>query len=235
MELTVNDLKRALRSRLWVIVGVSGFCLAPAQADDFQITLLPTTTNINAGSSGSFEVLLTDEIGGAGVTIGAFNFALKSTSTDVTFTDANDSTTATGYMATSYIFSGNSLADAFFGGDLTIQTSPELIGTDFAYIPGSGTTMTGGETLALGEVLFDVSPTAPTETVDISFDESPAGTALSDPSDNNIPIASFTGATINITGGTTSMPEPSFFLILVGVMLLFLPILRMLHLTRKTN
>ena len=235
MELTVKDLKQALRSRLLVIVGVSGFCLAPAQADDFQITLLPTTTNINAGSSGSFEVLLTDEIGGAGVTIGGFNFALQSTSTDVTFTDANDSTTATNYIFAPYIFTGNSLADALFGGDLTGQTSPELTATDIALTAGSGTPMTAGETLALGEVLFDVSPTAPTGPVDISFDESPAGTSLSDSSGNNIPIASFTKSTINITGGTTSMPEPSFFLILVGVTLLFLPILRMLHLTKRTN
>jgi hypothetical protein len=201
--------------------------LTPAQADDFQITLQPTTNSINAGSSGSFEVLLTDEIGGAGVTIGGFEFALQSTGTDLTLADANDST------ATSYIFSGNSFSDVFFGGDLTIQTSPELIATDFALAPGTGTTMTGGETLALGEVLFDVSPTAQTETVDIGFDLS--NTNLSDPDASNIPIASVTGAAINITGGTTSMPEPPFFLILFGVTLLFLPILRMLHLTRKTN
>jgi hypothetical protein len=227
MNFTVKDLKQALRSRLLVIAGVSGFCLAPAQADDFQITLLPTTNNITAGSSGSFEVLITDEIGGTGVTIGGFNFALQSTSTDVTFTDANDS------AVTSYIFSGNSFDDVFTSGNLTVQTSPELIATDFALAPGSGTTMTGGETLALGEVLFDVSPTAPTETVDIGFDLS--NTNLSDRDANNIPIASVTGASINIFGGSTSMPEPSFFLILVGVTLLFLPILRRLHLTRKTN
>jgi hypothetical protein len=95
--------------------------------------------------------------------------------------------------------------------------------------------MTGGETLALGEVLLDVSPTAQTETVEIGFDL--ANTNLSDDDlvPNNIPIASVAEAAIYITGGTTSMPEPSFFLILVGVTLLFLPILRMLHLTKRTN
>jgi hypothetical protein len=225
MELTVRALKQALRYRLLVIVAFSGFCLTPAQADDFQITLLPTTNNINAGSSGSFEVLLTDEIGGTGVTIGGFNFALQSTSTDVTFTDANESTAAP------YIFSGYSE----FGPDITFATSPELIANDIASNPNGGTALFGGDTVALGEVYFDVSPTAPSETVSITFDESPAGTVLSDSSGYNIPIASFTGATLNITGGTTSMPEPSFFLILVGMMLLFLPILRMLHLTKRTN
>jgi hypothetical protein len=229
-ELEENDKEAEMiigrRIRGWAgiwflaIVGVSSVCLRVAHADVLQFTIVPPTTNIAAGGAGSFEVLLTNEVGGMGTVIGAFTFSLQSANPDVTFTGANTSTTDP------YIFSGNSFEDTFNGGDLTVQTSPRLIASDLALMPGSGTLIMGGQSLALGEVSFAVSATAPTESVAIDFFDT-FGTTLADPSGNSVPIGGLTGGSIDITGGGSVVPEPSLSL-LVGMMALILTLCRVL-------
>ncbi len=176
-----------------------------ARADNLELTLQFASTTVSAGGTGSFDVILTDEGGGSGVTIAGFDFELQSSSSDLVLTDANTSTSAA-----PYIFSTQSL----FGPDITIQTTPELIADDIA--GSGGTTLTAGDTIALGEVLFDVSATAPTEMVNIQFDIGPSDvTDLSDPNENNVPISSATGGTVDIIG--TKVPEPSTLMMLLSV------------------
>jgi hypothetical protein len=215
MERRVSSYRPPIRWLLGIAIVGSLFSTS-ARADVFKITLVPTPISISAGASGSFEVLLTDEAGGTGATIAGFDFTLQSTSTDLTFTGATDNTTTT------YIFSGGY---SLFSPDLAIGTSPELIASDVYAIPGSGAAMSGGQTFALGEVYFNVSPTAATESIGVNFDAS--FTDLSDASGNAVPIASMTGALVNVTGAVTPMPEPSFYLMFIGGTLLFLPIIRM--------
>jgi hypothetical protein len=166
-----------------------------ARADTLDLSL-QSPISVAAGGAGSFDVLLTDA-SGTGVTIAGFDFELAASNSDVTLTGANTS-------ASPYIFSGNSFADTFVGGDLTIQTSPDLIANDIAI--SGGTFLTAGDTVDLGQVTFTVSSTAPTETVDIEFG---SFTDLSDPSGNPISISGMTGGSIDITGATTTVPEPS--------------------------
>lgn len=189
------------------------FCFAPAWADVLNIYVQPSVTYANPGGSGSFDILLTDENGGTGVKIAGFEFGLKSTSPDVTFVNANTS-------LAEYIFRGNSFVHSN-SLDLALQTSPELIALDATEVPGSFVTLMGGQTVDLGKVLFDVSPTAPTEMVGINVDA--FNTNLSDQNAEGVAISSLTGGTIKIPI-PTAVPEPSPFLMLLSVPLLFLRI-----------
>ena len=179
------------------------FFPGPAKADSLDLSLADLPSSVSAGDTGSFEVILTDVSGTSGVTIGGFDFELDTTSSDVTLTDANTST------SDPYIFAGNSLVNAFFLGDLVVS-NPPLIANDEAL--SGGTMLTAGQSVALGEVFFSVSPTASTEQIGIDF--LPDFTDLSDPAGDAISIDSAIGGTLNIVGSTT-VPEPSS-----GVMLL---------------
>jgi len=185
-----------------VVLFAMGTVLTPQvlQADVVGLSIFQPIS-ATAGGIGSFDVLLTDLSGTTGVTVGGFNFELQTSSGDVTLASANTSTVSP------YIFSGNSFSDTYFSGSITIQTSPDLIASDSVLIPFSGTPLSAGETVALGSVLFDVAPRAPTETVQVNFGGS---TNLSDPNGNPIPIGALTGGDIDITAATTAAtPEPS--------------------------
>jgi PEP-CTERM motif len=158
------------------------------------VTAAPGTTG------GTFDVLLTDS-GSAGVSVAGFSFEIQSSNPAITFTGAFTSTaTAT------YIFNGNSL----FGPEIDTQTTPSLIAQDLA---ASGSTiLNSGDVVGLGQVFFNVSPTATPGPVTVSFTGGLAGNDLSDPAGANIPINTFTSGTINIT----STPEPSSLLMLLA-------------------
>jgi hypothetical protein len=96
-------------------------------------------------------------------------------------------------MVPGYIFSGNSL----FGPNLTDSGSipTDLTASDIA-ASGIGYFLGGGASIDLGEVLFDVSPTTPTEMANVQFVSGIFNTDLSDPSGGNIPINTETGGTI---------------------------------------
>jgi hypothetical protein len=69
-----------------------------------------------------------------------------------------------------------------------------------------------GATVGLGHILFDVSATAPSQTVPVTFAAFPA-TGLSDHLSNHVPIESVAGGQINITG--TAVPEPASLALLL--------------------
>lgn len=200
------------RSGVLLLAGLAGGVFTSQGRADTLVVSIQQPISVTAGTSGGFDVFLTD-VSGPGVVIAGFNFELDSASTDVTF---NDATTA----ATTYIFQGNSFADTFLGGDIAIGTSPNLTASDSVSIPFTGTTIAGGTTMALGHVLFTTSAGSPVESVAISF----GVTNLSDPNGVDIPITRLTSGTINITA--TTVPEPSSWFLLFGVMLVLIPLLR---------
>jgi len=195
------------------------FCSGAVRADILQVSVQSPISAI-AGSSGGFDVYLTDlSSNTAGVTIGGFSFELQTSSPDVVLTSAS-----TGSLSP-YIFSGNSFVDTYLGGNLTAQTSPDLIALDFAAIPNTGTLLSDGQTLALGRVFFNVSAGAPTENVSLSFVNS-FNTLLTDPFGNPLSISSLNGGTMNVTGSTAPVPDGSSWLLLLTAILLVWPRLR---------
>jgi hypothetical protein len=180
------------------------YCL-PTRADVLAISI-QSPLSVKAGDSGDgFDVLLTN-VSGPAVSIAAFTFEISTTSTDITFTDAN-----TGTLAAPYIFSGNSL----FGPDITVaNTGQDLSAGDLFSVFASDITLGTGATVALGHILFDVSTKAPTESVGVTLAAFPA-TSLSDDLLNNIPISTLTGSQVNISGGATIIPEPSSLILLL--------------------
>lgn len=182
---------------------------APAVHADGLIVSLSSLSNVAAGSTGnSFDVLLTNS-GGSDVSIDGFFFGVSSSSADVTFTDANtSSTTAT------YIFDGDSL----FGPDIIGpgSTATDISGSDIGL---SSFDLTPGTTVALGHVLFHISPSAPTQTVTFNLDAFP-GTSLSDEAGADIPIATLNGGQFEIIGNSAPVPQPATLLLLVP----FLPV-----------
>ena len=176
--------------------------------------------NANSGTSGGFDVYLSNlSAGTSGVTIGGFSFELQSSSGDVVLNSASTATTLP------YIFAGNSFADDFFGGDLTIQNTPDLIALDFASAPNTGTLIQDGQTVAIGHVSFSVLASAPTELVPLTFVNG-AYTTLSDPFANAIPINSLTGGNVSITATVSAVPESPAWSLLLVVLLILAPRLR---------
>ncbi len=178
-----------------------------AHADGLTVSLSPLS-DVAAGSTGNdFDVLLTNTSGSA-VSIEAFFFEILSSSSDVTFTDA---TTASG---TPYIFG----ADSLFGPDIIgpSSTATDLNASDLDLL--GSVALDPGTTLALGHVLFDISPTALTQGVNFSLAGFP-GTSLADDLGNDIPIQNFTGGKFEINAPVAPVPEPaSLALLLIGLL-----------------
>src|ERR1035437_2132259 len=179
---------------------------ALARADVLTVSLSPLS-NVAAGSTGdSLDVLLRNTSGPA-VSIEGFFFELLASSPDVTFTDA---TTTTG---TGYIFGAGSL----FGPDIIGpgSTPQDLSGSDLD--SAGSVSLASGATVALGHVLFNVSPTALTPTVNFPLAGFP-GTSLADDSGNNVPITTLNGGQFQINGAPAPVPEPSTLILLFTVM-----------------
>jgi hypothetical protein len=188
---------------LAAVVVLCLFAAAPAHADGLTVSLSPLS-DVAAGSTGnSFDVLLTNSSGSA-VSIEAFFFEVQSSSSDVAFTDA---TTASG---TPYIFG----ADTLFGPDIIGpgSTATDLNASDLDLL--GSISLDAGATVALGHVLFDVSPTALTQ--DVSFDLAGfPGTSLADDFGNDVPIQTFIPGQFGIEGAVAPVPEPSTLPLLV--------------------
>jgi hypothetical protein len=187
----------------------AAFTCSPAGATTFSIQ--PSAVSASPGSSGNaFDVVLTNN-GPGSITVGIFAFEVSVTDADVNLTGADFST-----GATAYIFAGHSF-DQDNSLPLNLPSSGQTLDASDSYdISGSGVTLTSGESLALGEVLYSVSPTAVAGPVTVSFTGTPSvsdGNNLSDPSFNAINVDTFTSGTITIT-----TPEPSsIFLTLAGM------------------
>ena len=112
--------------------------------------------------------------------------------------------------ATPYIFG----ADSLFGPDITGfgGGTTDLGASDLDVV--DQITLGPGATVGLGHVLFDVSPTAPTEIVSIDIVGFP-GTSLADDLANNVPIESFSGGKFQINGPVAGVSEPGTLVLLL--------------------
>jgi hypothetical protein len=176
---------------------------APARADGLTVSF-SGLTDVTAGSTGnSFDVLLTNS-SSSDVSIDAFFFEVLTSSPDVSFTDATTNT------ATPYIFG----ADSLFGPDIIGpgSTATDLNASDIDSI--DSITLAAGKSLALGDVLFDVSSTAPTQSVTFTLAGFP-GTSLADDLGNNVPLQTFDSGQFEINGAVASVPEPSTLILLL--------------------
>ena len=178
----------------------------PAHAD---LIVSVQSVAVNAGTSGdSLEVTLTNT-GPAMPTIGGFSFEIVASSSDVMFTGGSTATTTD-----PYIFAGNSFDDL---NSFPLVTSPPgstLDASDLANDSTMSPTIGTGVTVGLGHILFNVSNSAPTETVSVSLTPDPS-TTLSDPNTNAITIDTLDGGDISITGSAT-VPEPASLLLLAS-------------------
>ncbi len=181
-----------------------------AQADELIVSLSPLS-DVAAGSTGNgFDVLLTNGSPSA-VSIAGFFFEVLASSPGVTFTGATTGT------ATPYIFG----ADSLFGPNIAEfgSGSGDLGASDLDAV--DQISLAAGSTVGLGHVLYNVSPTAPTETVSFDLAGFP-GTSLSDDLGNDVAIQSFTGGKFTINGAVAGVPEPSTLVLLLAIMPLVL-------------
>lgn len=180
------------------------FCAEFAHADGISFSIQSTAAN--AGSSGDrFEVILTNS-GPSTVNIAGFSFGLQTSDADIIFTDVTTDTT------TSYIFAGDSL----FGPDIVNPggaSGQQILASDLE-LTGSGIDLLAGQSLGLGEVFFNVSPTASTGIANLTFLSFPSS-SLADSSAADIAIAELNGGTVTISG-SSSVPEPSSVLLLAA-------------------
>jgi hypothetical protein len=165
-------------------------------------------------STNSFDVTLTNT-GIHGVHIAGFSFEVSTTSNDVTFTDVNIGTQGT------YIFGGNSL----FGPDITNITSPPLppsaiSASDNFATPNAGVTLTSGQTLDLGHVLFSLAQNTPSTPIQLMFSGFPA-TSLNAP--DGYTFQHVTGAppgALTVPVVASAVPEPASPLLALQALLL---------------
>lgn len=172
---------------------------SPAVRADLVFSLEP---GINAGAASTgntFDVLLTNT-GASSVALGGFAYVITTADTDISFTDANTSTTAP------YVFAGDSFDDingfTLFTNSLPSQT---LQASDVSNST-VGAVIASGATVGVGDILFDIASGATPGSFAVTFEPFPF-TSLSDPNGGNLDFSSSAG-TITITG-TTPVPEPA--------------------------
>ena len=193
MNLTGNHFRYGALVAAAIVVCVLG--PSSAKAD---LVISVQSVSAVAGSSGNgIDVDLTNT-GPSAVTISAFSFGISIANPDISFTDANTSTTA------AYIFGANSL----FGPDLTGPTSGQSLFTSDAFdVPLAGFSLSAGSSAGLGHVLFDVAPGAASGLFPVNLSLFPT-TSVSDASGNDIPIGMLSSGSITITSSAV-VPEPS--------------------------
>ncbi len=197
-----------LRLGTLLAAGVAACLLDPATARANLIVSVQSVTAEAGSSANGLDVELTN-LGPSALTIGGFSIGISIANIDISFTDANTSTSAP------YIFGANSL----FGPDLTGPVNTQSLSTsDLFDIPLSGATLNAGTTAGLGHILFDVSPGAASGSFPVDLAVFPT-TSLSDEFGGDIPIDTLSSGSITI--GAAPAPEPSsmaMFLSLVTVM-----------------
>ena len=188
----------------WIAMGSSS-----AQAG----LIFGITTNVAhpGSSSNSLDVTLTN----TGTTsaddalIAGFSFEITAASTDVTFTGVSTSTNSV-----PYIFAGNSL----YGPDINlgIGAGGQSIGAGDNYaIANADITLAHGQTIGLGFVNFELSPTTPLNPIDVTFTAYPT-TGVNDSAGFEYAFNLPDNAQIHVT---STVPEPSTLITLgIGVL-----------------
>jgi hypothetical protein len=184
-------------------------CFLGALSARADLIISVGSVSVDAGTTGnSFDVDLTNT-GPAVAPIGGFTFGISIANPNVSFTDANTSTSAF------YIFTGHSL----FGPDLTGATSGQSLHTSDVFdTPNNGVAIDSGATVGIGHILFDVLPGASPGPFAVNL--SAPFTSLSDFSGNVTRIETLAAGQITIEG-VGAIPEPGTLgLLLAGVMMI---------------
>jgi hypothetical protein len=211
-----NKTKIGLSSLALTVALVSLAAGTQAKADSLGISIQSPLTAIAGSSGNQFDVLLTN-LGTTSVTIAAFTFELSTTSSDVSFTGVD---TTTGSIP--YIFAGSSL----FGPNITAtNTGQDVSASDLFSVVGSGITLAAGQRIALGDVLFNVSATAPTETASLALAGFPS-TSLSDELGNNLDVTSLAGGNILISRASSVSESKSVTFLIIGIAAIFCTLAR---------
>jgi hypothetical protein len=167
----------------------------PARAG---IIVTVQSVSADAGTTGNaLEVDLQNT--GSSVDIASFSFEISvAPSSGVTFTGATINT-----LTNMYIFSGNSAQGP------NIATSPPGTTLDASDNAASGSTTVGTNSIfGLGEVFFNLAPSAPAGPVVVTLTPFPF-TTLTDPNLNNVPIDTLNTGTITVLPAAATVPEPS--------------------------
>lgn len=179
---------------------------APCRAD-LQLSLT-TPTATAPGSSGTFQVLLsdTDPTGSTPYNVAADSFELTvGASTDVSFTNVTIPTNGTYIYAASF---DNDDSFALNDGTYTLP-GPTFIAFDSG--DNTYTTLNPGDSYSLGQVSYSISGAASTgDQVAINFSGLNVSTSLSDPYYSTIQLScsDVTSGTITITPAVAAVPEP---------------------------
>jgi len=193
---------RMSHSRAVVLAALAVFALfvPPARADIVLSLQSPITASPNT-TGDAFDVLLTNT-GASAVNIAAFSFGITTSDTDITFTDANTST------SDPYIFFGDSFV-VINGFDLATTPPPlgqTLVASDLSN-SGAGTNVGPGSTLGIGHVLFNVANGAALGPEAVTFEAYPT-TSLADSSGDNLTFTANAG-TADVASAVTAVPEPA--------------------------
>lgn len=202
------------------------FC-SSARAD-IIFSIEPTSTTANLGDTGdSFDVVMTNS-GSSAISVSAFDFEVAVDAgvagySDITLTGADFNT-----GATPYIFPLSNSFDSQNGLTLNIDSGQYLDASD-ATNDGTGVTIGAGDSVALGDVLFDVSATATPGSIPVTFsafidgvladENNLAGPCSCAGGYETINVDEFESGTIDIQT-PSAVPEPSTALPLAAAILL---------------
>lgn len=198
--MNVKSKSRASRA---IVAAVSFLAagLVPAYASTI-ISIVPVT--VSAGVTGaSFDVVITNN-GPSAQNIASFAVAFSIGSTNITFTAANYSTSAT------YLFAGDSY-DVNSSSSLATTLSPQFIQASDISDSLNGTNLAAGQTLGLAHVIFNVAGGTAPGTYQVALATNCTnGTGCTDLSDNAVVSVPFTTSNANITvRGIAATPEPA--------------------------
>jgi hypothetical protein len=183
----------------------AGLVCSPARASAIFTTfsIQPASLNASPGDAGdAFDVVLTDN-GPASISVQSFSFEVSVSNPSITLTGVDFST-----AADAYIFTGDSF-DFINSFPLNTSSGQTLDASD-ATNDGSGITLTAGQSLALGRVLFNVAAGIAPGAYSVSFTGGADFNNLSNPAGGSIPVSQLTGGTITIS----TVPEPATALLL---------------------
>jgi len=164
------------------------------------LSIDPVTSKVTPGSTNdAFDVTLTSD---TNIMVAGFSFGISPLPPDLTFTDVTTSTVSP------YIFAGHSL----FGPSIASPSAPTA--SDEYDVFGSGVTVAANTTVGLGQVVFSVAPTAPSETLAVNFD--PYATSVTDP-DGNLLDFTTTSGFVDVSSQSNVITEPPAILVWCGL------------------
>jgi hypothetical protein len=184
---------------------IAAAALIPSASAGVVYSIVPIGPAPAAGSNGDVLEVLLSNTGVSAISVAAFNFGVTTTDTDVTFVSADTATTSQ-----PYIFFGNSF-DVQNSLPLNTTSGPSLLGSDLTADFITNVSLAGGQSLALGRVLYNVALNAALGPFIVDFTTGAFDNKLSQADLTDVPINTLQGATITIGA---AVPEPATLLLI---------------------